>query len=144
MVCRPGRAVGCKPSPASTAIGLLPWARASLTCGTGDRRLHILRHRVRHRVLLRQRAPDYLSSRFRVLYDLFCGSQLCGAGGRLNVYRPVGTTPVTLAPVGAFVYQRCCIGSPGRVLSGTALYYDDMTLEMCAAACSSYTWFRVE
>ncbi|KAK4119092.1 WSC-domain-containing protein [Parathielavia appendiculata] len=71
-------------------------------------------------------------------------SQLCGAGGRLNVYGPVPVASTPVEPVGNYVYQGCYTDSPQRVLSGSALHDDHMTLEMCAAACSSYAWFGVE
>ncbi|KAG7287013.1 hypothetical protein NEMBOFW57_006513 [Staphylotrichum longicolle] len=71
-------------------------------------------------------------------------TQLCGAGDRLTVYGPVGVAPATLPPVGAYAYEGCYTDGPGRVLSGKASYDDNMTLEMCAAACASYPWFGVE
>jgi hypothetical protein len=71
-------------------------------------------------------------------------SQLCGAGDRLTVYGPVNVAPTTLAPVGDYVYQGCYTDGPERVLTGQALYDDNMTLELCMATCSSYAWFGVE
>jgi hypothetical protein len=74
-------------------------------------------------------------------------SQPCGAGDRLTVNGPAQiAAPTTLAPVGDFVYQGCYTDGSGseRVLTGKALHDDQMTLEMCAATCSSYAWFGVE
>ncbi|KAK4100770.1 WSC-domain-containing protein, partial [Parathielavia hyrcaniae] len=72
-------------------------------------------------------------------------SELCGGGDRLNVYGPASLTPPTFEPVGDYIYQGCYTdGSTERALDGSTLFDDHMTLEMCAAACSSYAWFGVE
>lgn len=71
-------------------------------------------------------------------------TEICGAGDRLTVYGPVTVAPTTLAPVGDYAYQGCFTDGPGRALTGKTVYDDNMTLEMCAAACSSYAYFGVE
>ncbi|KAL8963334.1 MAG: hypothetical protein Q9183_005024, partial [Haloplaca sp. 2 TL-2023] len=49
------------------------------------------------------------------------------------------------ASVGAYTAQGCYSeATSGRALTGTAFYNDLMTVEKCAAACSSFTWFGVE
>ena len=79
-------------------------------------------------------------------------TELCGAGMRLSVYGPVGSTtppPVVETPnpatVGDYVYDGCYTDSIAlRVLSGDTISSDDMTLASCAAICSGYSYFGVE
>jgi len=78
-------------------------------------------------------------------------TEMCGAGMRLSVYGPVGTTtppvvdPTNPAAVGNFVYDGCYTDSIAlRVLSGDTISSPDMTLASCAAICSGYAYFGVE
>ncbi len=74
----------------------------------------------------------------------------CGAGMRLSVYGPVGTTQSSdpgsnNATVGDFVYDGCHTDPVSlRVLSGKAVASAGTTLASCAATCGGYTYFGVE
>jgi hypothetical protein len=79
-------------------------------------------------------------------------TEICGAGMRLTVYGPVGTTtpPVVVEPtnpaaVGDYDYDGCYTDSIAlRVLSGQTISSDDMTLASCASICAGYAYFGVE
>lgn len=69
-------------------------------------------------------------------------SQICGAGGRINVWGSPLPSPST---VGDFEYVGCFTDkTDDRALRGTVTYDSAMTLEKCASACTSYTFFGVE
>ena len=79
-------------------------------------------------------------------------TQMCGAGMRLSVYGPVGTTPTeppaessNPTTVGDFTYEGCYADSIAlRVLTGSTTTTDDNTLASCAATCAGYNYFGVE
>ncbi|KAM7203124.1 WSC domain containing protein [Rhypophila sp. PSN 637] len=65
--------------------------------------------------------------------------ELCGAGGRINVYGPVPPS------VGDFLYQGCFTdNNDDRVLSGKVVLDGAMTVELCESSCAGYSWFGVE
>jgi hypothetical protein len=89
------------------------------------------------------------------------GTEFCGAGGRLNLYRSdgsatssstSGTATATPTPTGPairmnvdnFAYQRCATEVPGRALVGKAVASDDMTVAYCAGNCTGYSYMGVE
>ncbi|KAK0718950.1 WSC domain-containing protein [Apiosordaria backusii] len=68
-------------------------------------------------------------------------SQLCGAGGRINVWGSPLPSPET---VGDFEYAGCFTDAVGqRSLRGKTTYDSAMALEKCAASCSGYDYFGV-
>ncbi|KAK4194459.1 WSC domain-containing protein [Triangularia verruculosa] len=68
-------------------------------------------------------------------------SQLCGAGGRINVWGSPLSSPEN---VGDFEYAGCFTDAVGqRSLRGKTTYDSAMTLEKCAASCSGYDHFGV-
>ncbi|VBB73184.1 Putative protein of unknown function [Podospora comata] len=68
-------------------------------------------------------------------------SQLCGAGGRINVWGSPLPSPEN---VGDFEYTGCFTDAVGqRSLKGKTTYDSQMTLEKCAASCSGYDYFGV-
>lgn len=69
-------------------------------------------------------------------------SQLCGAGGRINVWGAPLPSPET---VGDFEYLGCFTDKGDQhSLRGSVTYDSAMTLEKCAAACAAYSYFGVE
>jgi hypothetical protein len=93
------------------------------------------------------------------------GTEFCGSGGRLNLYKSTGANPTsstgpgtgtsstpTPSPtgptitmnVGNFAYQRCATEVNGRALSAKAVASDDMTVAYCAGNCTGYTYMGVE
>ena len=78
--------------------------------------------------------------------------EMCGAGMRLSVYGPVGTTPTdppaesgNPTTVGDFTYEGCYADSIAlRLLTGSTTTTDDNTLASCAATCAGYNYFGVE
>jgi hypothetical protein len=97
-----------------------------------------------------------------------CGgnsTELCGAGGRLTLYKLNGTVtpvpsssatgpittptstsgPANKATVGPYSYYGCQTeATVGRTLSGATYAYNTMTLESCAANCAGFSMFGVE
>ena len=78
-------------------------------------------------------------------------SEMCGAGMRLSVYGPVGTTTppdddhVNPASVDDFFYDGCYTDSVARrVLSAYGIVSSHMSIELCAATCAGYNVFGVE
>ena len=69
-------------------------------------------------------------------------TQLCGAGGRINVWGAPLPSPPT---VGDFEYLGCYTDSnSARSLTGKVVYDSAMTLDKCASACAAYNFFGVE
>ncbi|KAJ4290188.1 hypothetical protein N0V88_006697 [Collariella sp. IMI 366227] len=69
-------------------------------------------------------------------------TQLCGAGGRINVWGAPLPSPAT---VGDFEYAGCFTDKGDQhSLTGKVTYDSSMTLEKCAAICSAYSYFGVE
>ncbi|CAK7234763.1 hypothetical protein SBRCBS47491_009059 [Sporothrix bragantina] len=77
-------------------------------------------------------------------------SELCGSGGRLNVYYQTGKQtgpPVAQPRVGDYVYTGCYSeATAGRALASASYSVANMTQESCAAYCAqnSFTLFGVE
>jgi hypothetical protein len=88
------------------------------------------------------------------------GTEFCGAGSRLNLYRSTappptgsgttaGPTPTPTGPsirmnVGNFAYQMCATEVAGRALTGKAVAANDMTVTYCAGNCTGFTYMGVE
>jgi hypothetical protein len=89
------------------------------------------------------------------------GTEYCGAGSRLNLYKagnsttatgtgtsvtasPTPTGPAITMKVGNFVYQMCATEVAGRALTGKAIASDDMTVARCAGNCTGFTYMGVE
>lgn len=97
-------------------------------------------------------------------------TQYCGGAQRLTVYNSNGTAtssssvsgsstatsssasstqtpglPVAVPSAGGFAYQGCYTeATNGRALGDATTAYDGMTVEKCAAFCSSYTYMALE
>ncbi|KAL9085044.1 MAG: hypothetical protein Q9165_007785 [Trypethelium subeluteriae] len=99
------------------------------------------------------------------LCDMTCGgnsTEYCGGPNRLNMYQSNGTAPPasttgnsapTSTPgapsnpqtVGQFTYLGCYNDSVGtRALTGPTTGGNTITIESCASACKSYTYFGTE
>ncbi|KAG7127574.1 WSC domain-containing protein like [Verticillium longisporum] len=83
------------------------------------------------------------------------GTQYCGGGNRIELYRTTATKtststtaaagPTRVPSVGGFVRVGCQTDNTGaRALSGATTAGDDMTLDKCAAFCSAFTYFGTE
>ncbi len=75
--------------------------------------------------------------------------EYCGAGNRLEMYKPASTPPPSIAikeRIGDYAYYGCRTeGTKGRSLSSQAIYnYASMNLEMCASSCQGYKYWGVE
>jgi hypothetical protein len=69
-------------------------------------------------------------------------TQVCGAGGRINVWGSPLPSPDT---VGDFEYVGCFIDdNDNHLLRGRVHFDPAMTLEKCAGLCASYIYFGVE
>ena len=72
-------------------------------------------------------------------------TEICGAGGRINVWFNPDGTPTPPATVADFSYLGCYTDiNDQRSLTGLVTYDPAMTLEKCAAACAAYPYFGVE
>ena len=94
--------------------------------------------------------------------------EYCGGPSALNMYTPAGynytapqassttstasitaattsTVPSTVQTAGSYQFLACYNEtSAGRTLSSSSFANDSLTVEMCAAFCSGYTYFGVE
>jgi len=72
-------------------------------------------------------------------------SETCGGDSILSLYKfgDVSITPTP--PTISYARKGCYIEATGqRALSGNSYFNDLMTVEVCATACTGYTWFGVE
>lgn len=92
------------------------------------------------------------------------GTELCGSGGRLNLYTagtstswpsatgtatsatvtPTPTGPAITMRVGNFAYQMCATEVNGRALNGKAVASEDMNTAYCAGNCTGFAYMGVE
>ncbi|KKA29461.1 hypothetical protein TD95_003109 [Thielaviopsis punctulata] len=73
------------------------------------------------------------------------GTQYCGAGNRLTVYKSPVSAPVMPSKIGNFTLVGCQTEANGtRALSAKATSGSSMTNELCAEFCSGYSMFGTE
>ncbi|KAK3314419.1 WSC domain-containing protein, partial [Apodospora peruviana] len=72
-------------------------------------------------------------------------SEICGAGGRMNLYHHPAKSPTNPETMETSVRLGCVTEAPGgRTLGLAATASDAMTLEICDAFCAAYTMWGVE